>query len=58
MSEQQSSADKNTPAILAENTAGGDGIVGKGHRGVVGDGDGPCATLSPHTPSTYIAAAM
>jgi hypothetical protein len=38
------SESQNTPAVLGENAAGGDGIVGKGNRGVVGESDqGPSA---------------
>ncbi len=33
----ETSDDASVPAIVAENTAGGDGIVGKGNRGVVGE---------------------
>jgi hypothetical protein len=40
MSEQQTSTDKNTPAVFAQNTAGGDAVFGKGNRGVVGVSDG------------------
>jgi hypothetical protein len=36
MSEKQTSSDRNTPAVFAENTAGGDGVFGHGSRGVVG----------------------
>jgi hypothetical protein len=33
------SATSTVPAVSGENTAGGDGIVGKGKRGVVGNGN-------------------
>lgn len=36
---QGQSVDLNTPAITGENTAGGDGVVGIGTRGVVGKSD-------------------
>ncbi|HEY3289938.1 MAG TPA: hypothetical protein VGK87_07420, partial [Anaerolineae bacterium] len=39
MAISETSSDVNQPAILGENTAGGDGIVGKGRRGVVGQSD-------------------
>src|SRR5215203_2882420 len=34
------SNNKNLPAIRGENRAGGDGVVGKGARGIVGEGEG------------------
>ena len=41
MSLKETSGDKSIPALEGENTAGGDGVVGKGNRGVVGESDGP-----------------
>lgn len=39
MSVKEVSADNNTPAISGENTGGGDGVIGKGNRGVVGESE-------------------
>jgi hypothetical protein len=39
MSISESSNNANEPAVRGENTAGGDGLVGKGGRGVVGESD-------------------
>jgi hypothetical protein len=37
MTVSETSNDPAVPAIAGENTAGGDGVVGRGRRGVVGE---------------------
>jgi hypothetical protein len=46
---QVTSNTQNVPAVWSENTAGGDGIVGKGNRGVVGEGSSNAGVVGAST---------